>query len=58
MSPGGYKKGGRIGPDVLYRLEQMRRAGEREDGGGWCVQRMLYVSVSAVDSCCSVLARQ
>lgn len=28
-----------------------------EDGGA-SVQRMLYVSVSAVDGCCSVLARQ
>lgn len=40
------------------RREERRRGGGREEGGGWwCVQRMLYASVSAVDGCCSVLAR-
>lgn len=39
--------------------EERRRVGGREEGGGWCVQRRLYVSVSAgKDGCCSVLARQ
>lgn len=34
-----------------------RKEGRKEDGGA-SVQRMLYVSVPAVDGCCSVLARQ
>lgn len=41
------------------RREEKRRGGGREEeDGGASVQRMLYVSVSAVDGCCSVLARQ
>lgn len=45
------------------RREERRRVGGRKEGrkeedGGASAQRGLYVSVSAVDGCCSVLARQ
>lgn len=51
---------------MSYGLQQNERRGEEESGRkerrrrtvGASAQRMLYVSVSAVDGCCSVLARQ
>lgn len=53
MSPGR----GERGPGVLWvRTEREKEEEEVEDGES--VQRMLYASVSAVDGCCSVLARQ